>query len=291
MFIAIQKTRRKTIMSKIILHEQLQKLRKEKGLTQEELAKVFGVTNQAISKWESGTCYPDISLLPEIADFYGINIDILFSKEKPKKNKVNGDNFPDEAHMLLHKFFYDATMMRFTCVCSSDEEQMKYQKSKLANGMCIGCFSNTNGAVIISDTLSFVEREYKTLGSEKIFSQNAKYLRYLSDEKLRNILQYQYKENFSDLKLINRLFSAEEISEKCGYSLADTEDVLDLLILMKLNEREKMANHETKYRFVSQNALYAFVIFKIAEMMSTDKSWLVLRDTSTISDYAFNETQ
>ncbi|MCL1795116.1 MAG: helix-turn-helix domain-containing protein [Oscillospiraceae bacterium] len=72
-------------MSKITLHEQLQKLRKEKGLTQEALAEIFRVTNQAVSKWESGSCYPDIALLPEIADFYGVSIDALFGKGKPSE--------------------------------------------------------------------------------------------------------------------------------------------------------------------------------------------------------------
>ena len=79
-------------MSKIILHEQLQKLRKEKGLTQEGLAEIFGITNQAVSKWESGACYPDIALLPEIADFYGVSIDSLFGREKPSEcSKIIAD--------------------------------------------------------------------------------------------------------------------------------------------------------------------------------------------------------
>ena len=72
-------------MLKITLHEQLQKLRKEKGLTQEGLAEIFRVTNQAVSKWESGSCYPDIALLPEIADFYGVSIDTLFGRDNPSE--------------------------------------------------------------------------------------------------------------------------------------------------------------------------------------------------------------
>ena len=61
----------------IKLAENLQLLRKEKGLTQEALAEVFGVTPQSVSKWELGLSCPDIMILPEIAEFYHVSIDEL----------------------------------------------------------------------------------------------------------------------------------------------------------------------------------------------------------------------
>lgn len=57
------------------------KYRKELGLTQEGLAQKLGVTNQAVSKWESGQSCPDIVLLPRLADLFGITIDQLFGRE------------------------------------------------------------------------------------------------------------------------------------------------------------------------------------------------------------------
>ena len=166
---------------------------------------------------------------------------------------------------------------------------MEYLDFYDAEGNYLGCVSNINGAVIISDTLAFIDRKYKTPGSETVFAHNAKILRYLSDENLRKVLQYEYKENFSDCKAMSKTFTLEEISEGCGLSLEDTENALELLILLKLNETVKTADRETTYHFVSQNALYAFVIFKVVEMMTEDKCWLVIRDTSIVSDYAFNE--
>ena len=55
--------------------------RRKLGLTQEALAQRLGVTNQAVSKWESGQSCPDIALLPQIADLFGITIDQLFGRE------------------------------------------------------------------------------------------------------------------------------------------------------------------------------------------------------------------
>ena len=58
--------------------------RKNMGLTQDSLAQQLGVTNQAVSKWESDQSCPDILLLPKIADIFGITIDELFGREKPQ---------------------------------------------------------------------------------------------------------------------------------------------------------------------------------------------------------------
>lgn len=70
--------------------------RKELGLTQEGLAQKLGVTNQAVSKWESGQSCPDIALLPALADLFGITIDELFGR-KPKAVAVqNTPDWPDD---------------------------------------------------------------------------------------------------------------------------------------------------------------------------------------------------
>lgn len=59
------------------LNKQIALLRKQKGITQEELAQALGVTNQTISKWESALCCPDIQLLPNIASYFSVSIDEL----------------------------------------------------------------------------------------------------------------------------------------------------------------------------------------------------------------------
>ena len=63
-------------------HEKLQELRKQKGLTQEELAEVLYVSRAAISKWESGRGYPSIDSLKGIAKFFGVTVDALLSGEE-----------------------------------------------------------------------------------------------------------------------------------------------------------------------------------------------------------------
>ena len=67
-------------MSYSIVGEQIQKFRKEIGLTQKELGETIGVSSSAVSQWESGGT-PDISLLPAIADKLRVTIDALFGRE------------------------------------------------------------------------------------------------------------------------------------------------------------------------------------------------------------------
>jgi len=55
------------------------KLRRDKGITQDQLAERMGVSPQAVSKWENGIACPDISLLPALAGFFGISIDELLT--------------------------------------------------------------------------------------------------------------------------------------------------------------------------------------------------------------------
>ena len=63
-------------------HEKLQELRKQKGMTQEELATALFVSRTAVSKWESGRGYPNIDSLKAIAAYFEVTVDALLSGEE-----------------------------------------------------------------------------------------------------------------------------------------------------------------------------------------------------------------
>lgn len=54
--------------------------RKEKNMTQEQLATLLNVSNQAVSKWEASQCCPDVTLLPQLADIFDVSLDALFGR-------------------------------------------------------------------------------------------------------------------------------------------------------------------------------------------------------------------
>jgi len=88
----------------IYISENIKRLRREKKLTQEALADFIGISFQAVSKWECGDAYPDITLLPVIANYFGVTIDELLGNDKIKVEESK---------------------------CRKEEEFLSYQKSMI----------------------------------------------------------------------------------------------------------------------------------------------------------------
>lgn len=67
----------------------LKELRKQKGLTQEQLAEMLGVSDRSVSRWENGNNMPDLSILVELADYYEIDIREIIDGERKGENMNN----------------------------------------------------------------------------------------------------------------------------------------------------------------------------------------------------------
>ncbi len=93
---------------------QIKALRIRRGVTQEAVAQHFGITPQAVSKWECGSSVPDISLLPELSAYFGVSIDSLFALDDELQMDriqnmlwdvrfLNPADAENERHFLLEK--------------------------------------------------------------------------------------------------------------------------------------------------------------------------------------------
>ena len=113
------------------LGKRIAALRKEKGLTQEQLAEKVGVSAQAVSKWENDVSCPDITLLPLLADLSGVSVDellgvkpvephviILDKDEAPREEKKKDkDSFRFEWHRDSGKWSTIATCIGLILIC------------------------------------------------------------------------------------------------------------------------------------------------------------------------------
>ncbi|MBQ7874784.1 MAG: helix-turn-helix domain-containing protein [Oscillospiraceae bacterium] len=71
------------------LGSNIRQLRRKNKRTQEALAEALGVTSQAVSRWESGGSYPDMNLIPSIANYFGISIDELFGYTNKRTERID----------------------------------------------------------------------------------------------------------------------------------------------------------------------------------------------------------
>ena len=88
-------------MTEIHIGSKIRELRKKKGITQEALAAVLTVTPQAVSKWESGVTYPDMAMIPAIARYFEVSLDVLFDYDV-NEIKRNVEKIEEEAR----RYFY-----------------------------------------------------------------------------------------------------------------------------------------------------------------------------------------
>lgn len=78
---------------KLIFAQNLANLRKQMKLTQVEFAEKINYSDKAVSKWERGESIPDVSVLKCIADFFGVTIDFLVTKQENKENTVTSTKY------------------------------------------------------------------------------------------------------------------------------------------------------------------------------------------------------
>lgn len=148
-------------------------LRKENKLTQEQLAEKIGVSFQAVSKWENGIALPDITLLPKLAQLFGISIDKLFSYntkemqaeiedycqrsyELRETDHIKGRKILEEA---LRKYPDNDILLNNLLYCITDPDEKIEIASKLIN--------TTNEAEIKYDALRFLAYAYHDKGDSK----------------------------------------------------------------------------------------------------------------------------
>ena len=164
----------------INLGDKLKNLRKEKNISQEKLAQYLNVSFQAVSKWENGSTYPDIELLPEISRFFGITVDELLGAEQIDESALyeeyekracelyrNGDVASvlpiwQEAHHKMPNHIGVQEMLMSTYF---DVDKVKYQKEIVELGTEI--YHSEGGSYYKGQAISQIARTYAACGNQE----------------------------------------------------------------------------------------------------------------------------
>ena len=141
----------------------LRELRKEKNLTQEQLADVFNVSARTVSRWETGSNMPDISILVEIADYYDLDVREILNGER--SNKIQADssaikNIAEYADKEKEKL---ATKTRLYAIAGI---------IGIVTYLCLRAFGNPDNIIInIIASIALIS-VYAALASSLIFTTN-----------------------------------------------------------------------------------------------------------------------
>lgn len=165
------------------------KLRRDRGMTQEALAEVIGVSAQTISKWENETTWPDVALLPVIADVFQVTIDALYGREDALRC-IRPDAAIDRAVEAVRETVvgaiynpeldgrFEEQLAQYRKVMQADLRQ----RSVIENDRDVMYFREKLGALILRKP----EEGWSSLFSQK---ENLDALRLLSDEDFRRAMQ------------------------------------------------------------------------------------------------------
>ena len=157
-------------------------------MTQEALAEVIGVSPQTISKWENNTTYPDIALLPVLADVFGVTIDALYGREMQQsllpENAI--DNVIEHARRTFVGVCYNPELDG-----KFEDQLAQYKKVMQADPRHRSVIENDRDVLYFREKLGALALRKPEDGWSSLFSrtENADLLRLLADEDFRRAMQ------------------------------------------------------------------------------------------------------
>jgi transcriptional regulator with XRE-family HTH domain len=180
--------------------ENILKMRKEKGITQEQLADVLCISAGAISKWETAASIPDISMLPKIANFFGVSIDRLFDFTLTESDTP--EDIIKKVKDLTIGFDYEASILTHSTIEPVFEVK---EKISILTDACIKFPNHYELKVLLC--------AYKRLDASRNIKDPESY-----KQALREVLD--------ELYAITKLNTDKEINDKCYNKISEIHIIL-----------------------------------------------------------------
>lgn len=245
-------------------------LRKDSGMTQEQLAEILGVSSQTISKWENEVTMPDIMLLPVIAGCFDITVDELYGGRKPteKRQAIDYDNIPE----MVYDTVIDLTQHGWVdSVEGKDiDTEKERMKSYLAENRQVktATFSNKNGAVIATSEIGLLHRG-KANADQLVQEGIGHVLKVLSNTSVRRVFAYE-------MENMTKPITAPYAAKKCDISPDEAVQALEMLTEIHVNHpTDVMLDENNSVRMYALNSdeyiMYMLMILKTARLIDENE--------------------
>ena len=125
-------------------------MRKQRGLTQEQIAETLYVSCQAVSKWETNSSCPDISLLPVIADYFGVSVDYLIGHDTSKQMEEIDSACANASELFAENRYMEAIpILRETLIKHPGNEKLMYNLAWALSGTVSESRENYEEAILL----------------------------------------------------------------------------------------------------------------------------------------------
>lgn len=230
--------------------ENLKNLRKMKDLTQDDVAQILSVSTQTISRWETNMGYPDIEMLPAIANFYGVTVDSLLCMDITKKkekileivNQVHNLRSQGEISSCINilkdtlkDFPYDFQLMSNLSSClfnhGCNDEEKKINNEKVIE-ICERILVDCNDDFIRQNAIQLLCLTYPQFGKKDRALEMAKSMSdyYItSNELLNHILESDEKKEHIQGNLLTLITIISRNVEQLFILNNDFEDKINIL--------------------------------------------------------------
>lgn len=219
------------------LGTKIRELRRQNGRTQEALADALGVTSQAVSRWESGGSYPDMEIIPSIANYFGISIDELFGYCNDREIKVKA---------IIEKI--DAFEIKSRSDCDWVDECLAILREGLAEFP-----KNELLLITLADTLSeagwrchkewcyydddgFIKHNYDIHKKNEYWLESVKICEYLVDNASDNTI---VTKALCILVLLYRNFGENKKAIECAEKVVEMKNCRELLLASGADGKEE----------------------------------------------------
>ncbi len=230
----------------------ISELRKEKNITQMELADLMGVSYQAVSNWERGNSMPDISKLPELAEILEISIDELLSDGKPLELVKNVINGTEDTYIVEEKIAIDTVAEVAPILKPTQTEKIidkvvdeNVESITFEDLVCIAPFISEEKIDVLALSLSADNKLSELYTLAPFMSKNALdslALKSADNGKLSDLIGLAPFLSRGALdKLATSAFNSENLSELTALAPFLSRDTLSQLALKATNKNDKKA--------------------------------------------------